>query len=142
MIFVGDTMFAMGCGRLFEGTAEQMHATLQRLAALPDDVALYCGHEYTLANARFAAHAEPGNRGDRRAAGGGRRDARARRDHLADDGRRGARDQPVRARRRRRRIRAAADGQRQLRVKRSSALMRYSGATSRRIDMRILLIAC
>ena len=62
MIFVGDTMFAMGCGRLFEGTAEQMHANLQRIAALPDDVRIYCGHEYTLANARFAAHAEPGNR--------------------------------------------------------------------------------
>jgi hydroxyacylglutathione hydrolase len=59
--FVGDTLFAMGCGRLFEGTAEQMHGSLQRLAALPDDTALYCGHEYTLANARFAAFAEPDN---------------------------------------------------------------------------------
>jgi hydroxyacylglutathione hydrolase len=59
--FVGDTMFAMGCGRLFEGTAEQMHISLQRIAALPDETRLYCGHEYTLANARFAAHAEPGN---------------------------------------------------------------------------------
>jgi hydroxyacylglutathione hydrolase len=62
MIFVGDTMFAMGCGRLFEGTAEQMYANLQRIAALPGDVRIYCGHEYTLANARFAAHVEPGNR--------------------------------------------------------------------------------
>ena len=61
MIFVGDTMFAMGCGRLFEGTAQQMHANLQRIAALPDDVRIYCGHEYTLANARFAVHAEPDN---------------------------------------------------------------------------------
>jgi len=61
MIFVGDTMFAMGCGRLFEGTAEQMYANLRRIAALPDDVRIYCGHEYTLANARFAAHVEPGN---------------------------------------------------------------------------------
>jgi len=60
--FVGDTLFAMGCGRLFEGTAEQMFHSLQRLAELPEDTALYCGHEYTLANARFAAHAEPGNR--------------------------------------------------------------------------------
>ena len=59
--FVGDTLFAMGCGRLFEGTAEQMYTSLQRLAELPDDTALYCGHEYTLANARFAAHAEPAN---------------------------------------------------------------------------------
>jgi hydroxyacylglutathione hydrolase len=59
--FVGDTMFAMGCGRLFEGTPEQMYRSLQRLAELPDDMQLYCGHEYTLANARFAAHVEPGN---------------------------------------------------------------------------------
>ena len=62
MIFVGDTMFAMGCGRLFEGTAQQMYANLKRLAELPEHVRIYCGHEYTLANARFAAHAEPGNR--------------------------------------------------------------------------------
>ena len=61
MIFVGDTMFAMGCGRLFEGTAEQMYVNLQRIAALPDDVRIYCGHEYTLANARFAADVEPNN---------------------------------------------------------------------------------
>lgn len=62
MIFVGDTMFAMGCGRLFEGTAQQMYANLKRIAELPEHVRIYCGHEYTLANARFAAHAEPGNR--------------------------------------------------------------------------------
>jgi hydroxyacylglutathione hydrolase len=61
MIFVGDTMFAMGCGRLFEGTAEQMFANLKRIVALPEDVRIYCGHEYTLANARFAAHSEPHN---------------------------------------------------------------------------------
>jgi hydroxyacylglutathione hydrolase len=61
MIFVGDTMFAMGCGRLFEGTAEQMYSNMQRIAALPDDVRIYCGHEYTLANARFAAEVEAGN---------------------------------------------------------------------------------
>ena len=61
VIFVGDTMFAMGCGRLFEGTAEQMYANMQRMAALPDDVRIYCGHEYTLANARFAAHVDPDN---------------------------------------------------------------------------------
>ena len=61
MIFVGDTMFAMGCGRLFEGTAQQMYSNMQRIAALPRDVRIYCGHEYTLANGRFAAHAEPGN---------------------------------------------------------------------------------
>jgi len=59
--FVGDTLFAMGCGRLFEGTAEQMYRSLQRLTALPEDMRLYCAHEYTLANARFAAHALPGD---------------------------------------------------------------------------------
>jgi hydroxyacylglutathione hydrolase len=61
MAFVGDTLFAMGCGRLFEGTAQQMYASLRRLVDLPPETALYCGHEYTLANARFAAHAEPAN---------------------------------------------------------------------------------
>ncbi|MCR5873407.1 hydroxyacylglutathione hydrolase [Phenylobacterium sp. J426] len=52
--FVGDTLFALGCGRLFEGTPEQMWASLQRLAALPDDTRVYCAHEYTASNARFA----------------------------------------------------------------------------------------
>jgi hydroxyacylglutathione hydrolase len=52
--FVGDTLFALGCGRLFEGTPEQMWASLTRLAALPDDTQVYCAHEYTAANARFA----------------------------------------------------------------------------------------
>jgi hydroxyacylglutathione hydrolase len=61
MIFVGDTMFAMGCGRLFEGTAEQMYSNMQRIAGLADGVRIYCGHEYTLANARFAGHVEPSN---------------------------------------------------------------------------------
>jgi hydroxyacylglutathione hydrolase len=59
--FVGDTLFAMGCGRLFEGTADQMHANLQRFAAWPPETRIYCAHEYTLSNARFAAAAEPGN---------------------------------------------------------------------------------
>jgi len=76
--FVGDTMFAMGCGRLFEGSPAQMHASLQRLAALADDMRVYCAHEYTLANARFAAHSFPDDSaiadrliavGERRAAG-------------------------------------------------------------------------
>ena len=52
--FVGDTLFALGCGRLFEGTAEQMWASLSRLTALPDDTRVYCAHEYTASNARFA----------------------------------------------------------------------------------------
>lgn len=60
--FVGDTLFAMGCGRLFEGSPEQMYRSLSRLAALPDDFRLYCAHEYTLANARFAVHAFPQNK--------------------------------------------------------------------------------
>lgn len=59
--FVGDTLFAMGCGRLFEGTPEQMYRSLKRLSELPAETRLYCAHEYTLANARFAAHAEPKN---------------------------------------------------------------------------------
>jgi hydroxyacylglutathione hydrolase len=61
LAFVGDTLFAMGCGRLFEGTPEQMHASLQRLSALPGETRLYCAHEYTLSNARFAALTEPKN---------------------------------------------------------------------------------
>ncbi|HZF93827.1 MAG TPA: hydroxyacylglutathione hydrolase [Allosphingosinicella sp.] len=60
-VFVGDTMFAMGCGRLFEGTAGQMHSNLQRLAALPPETLVYCAHEYTLSNGRFALAAEPDN---------------------------------------------------------------------------------
>ena len=59
--FTGDTLFAMGCGRLFEGTAAQMHANMQRLAALPPETRIYCGHEYTLANGEFALSVEPDN---------------------------------------------------------------------------------
>lgn len=58
--FVGDTLFALGCGRLFEGTAEQMWTSLSRLAALPDDTTVYCAHEYTAANARFALSVDAG----------------------------------------------------------------------------------
>jgi len=61
LIFVGDTLFAMGCGRLFEGTAEQMHSNLQRLAQLPPQTRVYCAHEYTLSNGRFALSVEPQN---------------------------------------------------------------------------------
>jgi hydroxyacylglutathione hydrolase len=60
-VFTGDTMFAMGCGRLFEGTPAQMWSSLSKLAALPPDTRVYCGHEYTLANARFAVTVEPHN---------------------------------------------------------------------------------
>lgn len=61
-LFCGDTLFSAGCGRLFEGTAEQMHTSLSRLSALPDTTLVYCGHEYTLANLRFALTVEPDNR--------------------------------------------------------------------------------
>ncbi|MCJ8190995.1 hydroxyacylglutathione hydrolase [Sphingomicrobium aestuariivivum] len=60
-VFCGDTLFAMGCGRLFEGTAAQMHASLRRFADLPGGTPLYCAHEYTLSNGRFAITAEPDN---------------------------------------------------------------------------------
>jgi hydroxyacylglutathione hydrolase len=59
--FVGDTLFAMGCGRLFEGDARQMYESLQLLAALPEETRIYCGHEYTLDNGRFALTVEPDN---------------------------------------------------------------------------------
>lgn len=61
LAFVGDTLFAMGCGRLFEGSAEQMYANLKRLERLPENTAIYCAHEYTLSNARFAVTVEPRN---------------------------------------------------------------------------------
>ena len=60
-LFCGDTLFAGGCGRLFEGTPQQMVASLDKLAALPDETKVYCAHEYTLSNLRFAREAEPGN---------------------------------------------------------------------------------
>jgi hydroxyacylglutathione hydrolase len=61
-LFCGDTLFSGGCGRLFEGTAAQMAASLARLSDLPDETAVYCAHEYTAANLRFALAVEPGNR--------------------------------------------------------------------------------
>jgi hydroxyacylglutathione hydrolase len=61
VVFVGDTLFAMGCGRLFEGTPAQMFANMARLAALPDETRVYCAHEYTQSNGRYALVAEPGN---------------------------------------------------------------------------------
>jgi hydroxyacylglutathione hydrolase len=62
VVFTGDTLFAAGCGRLFEGDAAQMMSSLARLAALPDDTRVYCGHEYTQKSLAFAAMLEPGNR--------------------------------------------------------------------------------
>ena len=61
LLFSGDTLFAAGCGRLFEGSAEQMYASLQKLASLPRSTEIYCTHEYTLANLRFALAVEPDN---------------------------------------------------------------------------------
>ena len=61
MLFCGDTLFSAGCGRLFEGTAEQMLTSLTRLAGLPDDTAVFCAHEYTATNLRFASAVEPAN---------------------------------------------------------------------------------
>jgi hydroxyacylglutathione hydrolase len=60
-LFCGDALFACGCGRLFEGSAQQMHASLAKFSALPDDTKVYCAHEYTLENIRFARVVEPGN---------------------------------------------------------------------------------
>ena len=62
LLFCGDTLFACGCGRVFEGTPPQLHASLEKLAALPDDTLVYCAHEYTLANIRFARRSSPATR--------------------------------------------------------------------------------
>lgn len=61
MVFSGDTLFTAGCGRMFEGTPPQMHASLSKFKSLPDNTLLYCGHEYTVANLQFAAVVEPEN---------------------------------------------------------------------------------
>ncbi|KAM7486789.1 hypothetical protein LguiA_002798 [Lonicera macranthoides] len=61
-IFTGDTLFSLSCGKLFEGTPEQMHSSLAKISTLPDDTIIYCGHEYTLSNAKFALSIEPGNK--------------------------------------------------------------------------------
>lgn len=60
-LFCGDTLFSMGCGRLFEGTAEEMWDSLQKIMALPDETQIYCGHEYTMSNAQFCQTIEPDN---------------------------------------------------------------------------------
>lgn len=66
-VFCGDTLFAGGCGRLFEGTPEMMFDAMAKLGALPGDTRVFCGHEYTESNLRFAAHVEPGNEAVRQA---------------------------------------------------------------------------
>jgi hydroxyacylglutathione hydrolase len=60
-LFSGDTLFYLGCGRVFEGTMEQMWKSLLKLKSLPDDTLVYCGHEYTLSNAKFSIHIDPNN---------------------------------------------------------------------------------
>jgi len=103
--FTGDTLFSAGCGKLFEGDAAMMHASLMRLAALPPDTRVYFGHEYTATNLRFAAAVEPDNR-PRQGAG-----------PAVDsvDHRRRARDQPVPARHRARRDRGRPGARRRRR---------------------------
>lgn len=66
VVFVGDTLFAMGCGRLFEGTPEQMFDNMQKLSRLPGETAVYCAHEYTQSNGEYALVAEPDNKALRR----------------------------------------------------------------------------
>ena len=61
LLFAGDTLFAMGCGRAFERPAQVLHDSVMKLAALPDDTEVYCGHEYTLSNGRFALRVDPEN---------------------------------------------------------------------------------
>ena len=61
MLWTGDTLFAGGCGRIFGGGAEQLWESLKKIRALPDDVAVYCGHDYTQENLEFALHLEPKN---------------------------------------------------------------------------------
>jgi hydroxyacylglutathione hydrolase len=60
-VFTGDTLFSLSCGKLFEGTPHQMHSSLTKISALPDDTNIYCGHEYTLSNSKFAMSIEPSN---------------------------------------------------------------------------------
>ena len=61
LLFAGDTLFSLGCGRLFEGTPQHMWSSLKKLRALPDETQLYCGHEYTMSNARFSLRIDPEN---------------------------------------------------------------------------------
>ncbi|XP_057997964.1 hydroxyacylglutathione hydrolase 2, mitochondrial [Hevea brasiliensis] len=61
-IFTGDTLFSLSCGKLLEGTPEQMHSSLRKITSLPDDTNIYCGHEYTLRNSKFALSIEPNNK--------------------------------------------------------------------------------
>ena len=100
VLLSGDTLFAGGCGRLFEGDAATMRASLRKLAALPDEVRVYCGHEYTLANLRFARRGRAGQRRFARARARMRSGARARPADASFDNRNRKSDESVFARRR------------------------------------------
>jgi hydroxyacylglutathione hydrolase len=100
LVFCGDPLFALGCGRLFEGTPPQMVTWLGKLAALAGPTRVYCGHECTLANLRFARTVEPGQCLTPGAPGARAAEARPRRAHASLDNRRGAGDEPVPADRR------------------------------------------
>ena len=93
--FVGDTLFAIGCGRVIEGNAQMMWSSLKKLMALPKDTAVYCGHEYTQANAKFALTIEPENAALQKRAKEVDATARGRQADAADHHRAGAGDQPV-----------------------------------------------
>ena len=97
--FCGDTLFALGCGRVFETPMSVMWDSLVKLAALPGETAVYCGHEYTAANAKFALTIEPDNGLLRRPGGKDRHLARFRKTDGADDDISGTGDQPIPARR-------------------------------------------
>ena len=100
LAFVGDTLFSIGCGRVIEGTPEMMWQSLLKLRGLPDDTRIYCGHEYTKANIRFAKTIEPDNAAlNARASRGRKAPRRAQADHSLDH-RRGKGGEPVPARRR------------------------------------------
>ena len=90
IVFVGDTLFSVGCGKLLEGDAKMMWRSLQKLMALPPETQLYCGHEYTRANTKFALTVEPGNAALQARAVGGRGACQEERAGAADHHRQGA----------------------------------------------------
>ena len=92
--FCGDTLFALGCGRVFETPMSVMWDSLVKLAALPGETEVYCGHEYTAANAKFALTIEPDNSAAARPGGKDRRLARCGKTDAADDDFPGTGDQP------------------------------------------------
>ena len=96
--FVGDTLFALGCGRLFEGTPGQMWDSLGKLRALPDDTVVYCAHEYTASNAAFALSVDARERRSRRLRGWREGETREGHSDRADHDRRREARQPVPAR--------------------------------------------